>query len=97
MDETSNEEIHHAVMEAQHGNLMTNDDTAEDDLVDPPPTRREALQATLVITKYVEAMDEPLAQTLEKNLGSFQHLLHSVELKSMVPSHLTDYFTLKPN
>ena len=53
------------------------------------------LQATLVITKYVEAMDEPLAQTLEKNLGSFQRLLHSVELKSMVPSRLTDYFTLK--
>ena len=76
---------------------MTNDNTAEDDLVDPPPTRREALQAALVITKYVEAMDEPLARTLEKDLGSFQCLLHSVELKSMVPSRLTDYFTLKPN
>ena len=36
MDETSDEKIYHAVMEAQHGNLMTNDDTAEDDLVDPP-------------------------------------------------------------
>ena len=98
MDETSDEKIYRVVMEAQHGNLMTNDDTAEDDLVlDPPPTCHEALQAILVITKYVEAMDEPLAQTLEKNLGSFQHLLHSVELKSMVPSRLTDYFTLKPN
>ena len=62
MDEMSDEEIYCVVMEAQHVNLMTNDDTAEDDLVlDPPPTCHEALQATLVITKYVEAMDEPLA------------------------------------
>ena len=97
MDETSDEETYCVVMEAQHGNLMTNDDTAEGNLVDPPPIHCKALQATLVITKYVKAMDEPLAQTLAKDLGSFQCLLHSVKLKSMVPSCLTDYFTLKPN
>jgi len=61
MDETSDEEIYCAVMEAQHGNSMTNDDSIEDGPVNPPPTRREALEAALVITKYVEDMDDPLA------------------------------------
>ncbi|KAL4065514.1 hypothetical protein V8B97DRAFT_1875375, partial [Scleroderma yunnanense] len=60
-NEMLEEEIYHAVMEAQHGNLLTNDDAAEDDLVDPPPTCCEALQAALVIMKYVETMDEPFA------------------------------------
>ncbi|KAI6038127.1 hypothetical protein EDC04DRAFT_2697261 [Pisolithus marmoratus] len=82
-------------MEAQHGNLLTND--GEDGPVDPPPTRREALEAALVIAKYVETMDEPLARTLEKDLGSFRRLLHTAEFKSMVPSRLTDYFTSKSN
>ena len=86
-------------MEAQHGNLMTNDDLdAEDDRpVDPPPTCCEALKAALLIKNYVEAMNEPWAQTLEKDLGSLQHSLHSAEFKSMVSTRLTDYFTLKPS
>jgi len=61
MDETSDEEIYHVVMEAQHGNLMTNDDSIEDGPVNPPPTRHESLEAALVITKYIEDMDDPLA------------------------------------
>jgi len=97
MDETSDKEIYCVVMEAQHGNSMTNDDSIEDGPVNPPPTCHEALEATLVITKYVEDMDDPLARTLEKNLGSFRRLLHTAEFKSMVPSRLTDYFTSKPN
>ena len=76
---------------------MTNDDFAEDGPVDPPPTHCKALEAVLAITKYVEDMSDPLAQTLEKNLSLFQCLLHTAEFKSMVPSHLTDYFTSKPN
>lgn len=88
MDETVDEEIYRAVKEAQHsGDLMTNEEVAKDGPVD----------AALLITKYVEDMDDPLARTLEKDLGSFRHLLHTAELQSMVPSCLTDYFTLKPN
>ena len=62
IDATLDEEIYSAVMEAQHGNLMTNDDSdAEDGPVDPPPTRCEALKAALLIKKYVETMNEPWA------------------------------------
>ncbi|KAG6330323.1 hypothetical protein ID866_8765 [Astraeus odoratus] len=92
MIEASDEEIYHAVMEVQHGN-----GEAEDDLVDPPPTCHEALEATLLIEKYVEDMDEPLATILEMDLGLFQCLLCSAEFKSVVPMHMTDYFTLQPN
>ncbi|KAI6132307.1 hypothetical protein EDD16DRAFT_1468575 [Pisolithus croceorrhizus] len=91
MDVASDKEIYHVVMETQHGNLLTNDD--EDGPTDSPPTHCKALEAALVIVKYVETMEEPLAHTLEKDLGSFQHLPHTAEFKSMVPSRLTDYFT----
>ena len=61
VSEMSDDEIYCAVVEAQHHDLMTNDDSIEDDPVDPPPTRCEALEAALAITKYVKDMNDPLA------------------------------------
>ena len=40
---------------------MTNEEATEDGPVDPPPTCHKALEAALLIMKYVKDMDDPLA------------------------------------
>ena len=71
-------------IEARHGNLVTNDGAVEDGPAHPP-THREALEAAQLGTHYVETMDDPLTQTLEKAyFGSFRRLLHAAEFKSMI-------------
>ena len=62
---------------------------------EPPPARHEALQAKIIIKKYIETIDEPYARKLENILADFAHSTRLVEAQNMKPSLLTDYFAHK--
>ncbi|KAG1902852.1 uncharacterized protein F5891DRAFT_923489, partial [Suillus fuscotomentosus] len=63
-----------------------NDDGDNDSDIDVPapgPTRREALQATLTLRKYLGTFDEPFARKLEVMLGSFGQQTLAVKMQGM--------------
>ena len=62
---------------------------------EPPPTRKKALQAMMVLRRYANEMDDPLARKVEAALGSFGQMTRVHELKSMKDKKLTSYFTCK--
>jgi len=68
-----------------------NDDSAIDTL----PTRREVLQATSIINRYIETLPDPLARKLEVNLASLGRQMRLEQSQLMTPTHLTNYFTRK--
>lgn len=97
----SDQEICDAVLDscqAQDDAIINGgDDDVDDDAcpIDSRPTRREVLQAALLITQHTNCVDDPLARKLEGLLGSFTRQMHLEESRNMVSSHLTDYFTRK--
>ena len=60
-----------------------------------PPTRREALQAMFVLRKYTNVINDPLAHTVEMNLGSFAWKICMEEMHNMKDTKITSYFTRK--
>jgi len=98
IDETTDEEIYQAVIDArqaQENTIMNGgDDDAEDDgPIEDRPTRREALQATSVVNQYINGLDDPVARKLEALLGSFAWRTRLDESHSQVSTRITDYFS----
>ena len=62
---------------------------------EPPPTRKEALQAMMVLRRYANEMDDSLVHKVEAVLGSFGQMTQVHEVKSMKDKKLTKYFTRK--
>ncbi|KAF9234204.1 hypothetical protein BU15DRAFT_52907, partial [Melanogaster broomeanus] len=71
-------------------------DDDDDDINELAPsfTRREVLQAALMLRKYIAAFNNPSARKLKVMLGSFGQQTRVVE-KGMEDSKLTDYFPHK--
>ncbi|KAF8228864.1 hypothetical protein L208DRAFT_1402999 [Tricholoma matsutake] len=96
IDETTDEEICQAVLDAQkaqeEGLINGGDNDVDDDApVEPCPTCRKVLQAAAVINKYIDGVDDPSACKLEGILASFKHQMQ-LEMSSMNSTHLTDHF-----
>ncbi|KAH0828974.1 hypothetical protein J3R83DRAFT_2406, partial [Lanmaoa asiatica] len=53
------------------------------------PTRKEALQAMMVLRRYANEMDDPLARKVEAVLVSFRRMTRVCEMKSMKDRNLT--------
>ena len=66
-----------------------------DEPTEPPPTRKEALQAMMVLRRYANEMDDPLVRKVEAVLGLFGRMTQVHEVKSMKDKKLTSYFTRK--
>ena len=97
MDETTDDEICWAVLDARRAQeealINGGDDDADDDAsVEPCPTHREVLQAASVLNKYSDTLDDPIARKLEGVLASFRHQMRLEMSHSMKSTHLTDYF-----
>ena len=58
-------------------------DADDDAPTEPPPARHEALQAKIIIEKYIEAIDEPYACKLENILADFARSTWLVEAQNM--------------
>ena len=103
--DVGNEDIFQAVMdtkaarelsEGHDGNEVSADGNNNcDEPTEPPPTQKEALQAMMVLCRYANEMDDPLARGVEAALGSFGQMTRVHEVKSMKDKKLTSYFTRK--
>ena len=71
----------------------TSDD--DDEPIEVPPTRREVLQAMFVLCKYTNVINDPLAHTVEMNLGLFTRKIRMEEMHNMKDTKITSYFTCK--
>lgn len=72
IEEATDEDIFNAVMEARREEgRHDGDDTDTDTLVEPRPTRAEALQAALTIIRYVKDKDGAYFRKLESMLALF--------------------------
>jgi hypothetical protein len=95
LDNVTEEEIYDAVMESRM--VPPGDDNSDSDAFDDvSPTRKEALQAALVLKKYLQHVNSPFARKLEGILGSFGRQTRLTVLQDMRPTLLTDYFSRKP-
>ncbi|KAN0141339.1 hypothetical protein V8E53_001095 [Lactarius tabidus] len=73
-EEVTDEDIFNAVMEArreEEGRHDDDTDTDTDTLVEPRPTRAEALQAALTIIRYIKDEDGAYFRELESMLALF--------------------------
>lgn len=96
--------IYHAIMDSQEvhesgtegvGN-SNDDDTPRDSTRRPHPTRREALQAALLLKRYLAAIDDPFARKMETSLDLFVYQTRLLEARrNLKPTLLTDYFPRK--
>ena len=93
----STDEIYQAVINAidacENINENGGDDLDSDGPVQAHPTSCKVLQAAVVINRYIDKLDDPIAQKLEMTLGSLNHQLHLQQAKSMKSTTLTDYFS----
>jgi hypothetical protein len=98
MDETTDEEIYQAVIDARRAQEDTiincgDDDVDDDALVEDRPTRREVLQAASVINRYIDGLHDPVARKLEGLLSSFARQMRLDESRSLVSTRITDYIS----
>jgi hypothetical protein len=101
MFEVTDEDIFEAVMDAKerrnaHGGDNNSDDNS-DSLGVPAqgPTRRELLQAAVMLKRHLATINDPFSRNLEVMLGSFGQRTHAAEMQSMTDTKLTDYFVRK--
>ncbi|KAI0370433.1 hypothetical protein BV20DRAFT_922220, partial [Pilatotrama ljubarskyi] len=90
---TSDEEIFLAVQHAAHEDgLESGPPLDEDEEPEPQPTRREALQAAALLTRYSNTLNDPLARKLEDILRQFGRQLSLDAQRNMRERSITDYF-----
>ncbi|KAH9003613.1 hypothetical protein EDB86DRAFT_2798786 [Lactarius hatsudake] len=95
VSKTTNEDIFDAVMEARRareGGQTGQDDIDEDTLVDPIPTRAEALQMALGLSRYTMDKDDDLLRKMDSVLVSFRRQARRLEMSSLKESKITSYF-----
>jgi hypothetical protein len=94
VQETSDEEIFDAVMkcrDARENAPITGGDDVDDVLpCEPLPSRREVMQAALLINRYV--LDDPLARREEAMLETLGHQTRYEAQRDKVDSKITDFF-----
>jgi len=96
MQETSDKGIFDAVMECkkarENAHIMGGDDVDDTSPCEPLPSRCEVLHAALVINRYVQNIDDPLARRVEAVLGSLGRQTRYEAQLDKVESKITDFF-----
>jgi hypothetical protein len=95
--ETMDEELYEAVMDArkewENINVNGTGDTESDGpLIEPCPTPQEVLQATLIIERYIEELNDPITCSLELLLAKFHCQVHLNHTRTMKEMTILDYF-----
>ncbi|KAF8520133.1 hypothetical protein JB92DRAFT_2896315, partial [Gautieria morchelliformis] len=83
MFEGTDEDIYQSVMDDN------SNDIDGDIPIEPASTRNEALQAVLVLSKYVRDIDDPFSRKLEMMLGSFGQRTQAAGMKNLKDNNLT--------
>ena len=87
IDETTEEEICQAVLEArkEREQVPCNDDAA----VNPRPTYQEVLRAASTIKHYIDSIDDPIACKLEVTLASFTRQTRLEQAHTLTTTKIT--------
>ncbi|KAG8219000.1 hypothetical protein J3R82DRAFT_4745 [Butyriboletus roseoflavus] len=94
----TDEDIYQAVMDskaAREVNKGNSNDSESDESVEPGPTRREALQAVLLLEKYIVHFNDPFMFELGSMLRSFGRRARFLESQAMKDTKITSYFPPK--
>jgi len=94
MEETTDEEICQAVLGVRDSQKegALDGDVDGDGVVEPCPTYREVCEATSIINRYVEHIDDPIAHKFEVMLASIGRQIRLERAQALTITHITDYF-----
>ena len=99
IDETTEEEICQAVLEAREARDQAvndgGDDVDNDAPVNPCPTYQEVLCVASIIKHYIDGIDDPIGRKLEVVLASFMRQACLDQACTLTTMKITDYFTPK--
>ena len=98
MFDATDQDIFNAVMEVnrvKEGSAALGIDDVDDGPFEELPTRKEALQAMLLVCRYTKVLNDPLARTVEMTLGSFARRIRTEEMQNKKDTKITSYFLCK--
>jgi len=93
-NEISDEDIYTAVL-ADWNSQSTNNISIAEDIIDPLPTRNEAVQAAFTLERYLSTQDSDFSGILDTALIKFRGQLRHEEFVSAKPTKITDVFHLE--
>ncbi|KIK76026.1 hypothetical protein PAXRUDRAFT_18499 [Paxillus rubicundulus Ve08.2h10] len=97
--EETDEDIYEAVMDAkrvwEESAKSGEVDVESDAPVEPAPMCNKALQAALLLQKYMRDLDDPFAHKLEMMLGLFGRKMCTATMQNTKDTELTNYFPSK--
>ncbi|KAF8556593.1 hypothetical protein OG21DRAFT_1459019 [Imleria badia] len=101
--DATDEDICEAMMDAKMAREGGNGDSDEvgdtngelGTAAEPSPTRSQALQAPLLLKRYLADMDDPAARRLEAMLGFFGRMTRVHGIQSMENGKITNFFARK--
>ena len=98
MFDATDQDIFDAVMEAKRvkeGSAALGTGDVDDGPFEELPTRKEALQAMLLVHRYTKVLNDPLARTVETTLGLFAWRIRTEEMQNKKDTKITSYFLCK--
>ena len=98
MLDATDQDIFDVVMEAKRvkeGLAALGTGDVDDELFEELPTRKEMLQAMLLVHRYTKVLNDPLAHTVEMTLGLFTRRIPTEEMQSKKDTKITSYFLCK--
>ena len=98
MLDTTDQDIFDVVVEVKRvkeGLAALGTGDVDDEPFEELPTRKEMLQAMLLVCRYTKVLNDPLACMVETTLGSFARRICTEEMQSKKDTKITSYFLCK--
>ncbi|KAF8988308.1 hypothetical protein BDQ17DRAFT_1219099, partial [Cyathus striatus] len=87
---TSDEDIYQAIIDMRNREEMLEVNGGDDDSMEE---LQEALEAAIILGKYVSDINDTYVQKLEKELAAFGRQTRIEQSHSMVPTKITQFFS----
>ena len=98
MFDATDQDIFDVVMEVKRvkeGSAALGTGDIDDEPFEELPTRKETLQAMLLMHRYTKVLNDPLTRTVETTLGSFARRKCTEEMQNKKDTKITSYFLRK--
>ena len=98
MFDATDQDIFDVVMEVKRvkeGSAALGTGDIDDEPFEELPTRKETLQAMLLMRRYTKVLNDPLTRTVETTLGSFARRKCTEEMQNKKDTKITSYFLRK--
>ena len=96
LNDSSDQEIFKSVMDAiaacENIEFVGGDDVGDEGPIEPPPTCQQVLQASSIIHKYIDTVDDPVVWKLEDALASFNCPLCCDAVQSTRATKIPEWF-----